>query len=141
MNIIDQDLLEVTHGVVAQQVNCRGAFGAGLALATRKRFPAVADAYFKKRDWKLGDVLFVEVASDHVHALLAGQDRYGRGGRFTDYAALETALRKAQQFAEPLRLPLFLPYGIGCGLAGGEWQVVSEIIERVCPKAFVCRKG
>lgn len=140
VNIINQDILAVTHGVVCQQVNCRGAFGAGLALATRRKFPSVADAFFKKRDWKLGDALFVEVASDHFHALLAGQDRYGRGERFTDYAALEAALRKAQQFADPLRIPMFVPFGIGCGLAGGDWAIVSEILERICPKAYVCRK-
>lgn len=140
MQIIQQDLLEVSHGVCCQQVNCQGVFGKGLALATRTKFPQVANAYFEKGDWRLGDCVFVEVAPGLYHALLAGQDRYGKGQCFTDYPSLESCLQKVTAFAEPLRLPVFIPYGIGCGLAGGDWQIVSAIIKRVCPDAYVCRK-
>ena len=138
MKVIQQDLLAVTHGICCQQVNCRGAFGKGLALATRMKFPLIARAYFEKRDWKLRDCVFVEVKSGLYHALLAGQDQYGAGQCFTDYTALESCLKQAKDFADPLRLPLFLPFGIGCGLAGGDWRTVSAIIDRVCPDAFVC---
>lgn len=131
----------MSTGVCCQQVNCRGVFGKGLALATRTKFPQVGKAYFDKPDWQLGDCLFVEVHPGLYHALLAGQDRYGSGHCFTEYSSLELCLKKAREFSDSLRLPLYVPFGIGCGLASGDWQMVSAMIERVCPDAYVCEKA
>ena len=37
----------------------------------------------------------------------------------------------------PLRVGL--PFGIGCGLAGGDWSVVSRAIEETVPQAVLYR--
>ena len=139
MNIIEGSLLYVPEGVLCQQVNCRGVMGSGLALKMRHRFPAAAEAYFAKKDWKPGDALFVQVAPLLYIGHLAGQDGYGEQGRRTDYPALEKALVQARDFAASHGLVLCLPHGLGCGLAGGDWRSVSWMIEQTCPRARIYR--
>lgn len=61
---------------------------------------------------------------------LFGQDGYGRGKKQTNYAALATALFSffrdcAQKNQSAI---IRLPYGLGCGLAGGDWDMVFAII-------------
>jgi hypothetical protein len=61
---------------------------------------------------------------------LFGQDGYGRSERQTNYAALATALFSffrdcAQKNQDAI---IRLPYGLGCGLAGGDWDMVLAII-------------
>ena len=92
-----------------------------------------------KAKWELGDVLFCAVGPELYIAHLAGQYGYGSDHRYTDYGALETALIKAAGFAIEKKLPLCLPYGIGCGLAGGKWNIVQTMIEKVCPDAVLYR--
>lgn len=61
---------------------------------------------------------------------LFGQNGYGRGERQTNYAALAAALFSF--FRDCARnnqdVTIRLPYGLGCGLAGGDWDTVLEII-------------
>ena len=139
MKIVYGSVLDVTRGVIGHQVNCRHKAGAGLALRIKERFPSATAAYMSKPVWKLGDALFCEISQELYIAHLAGQYNYGRGQKYTDYAALESALVKAAAFAHDKALPLCLPYSIGCGLAGGRWSIVSVIIERACPEAVLYR--
>jgi O-acetyl-ADP-ribose deacetylase (regulator of RNase III) len=144
MNVIERDLLDTHRGIIAQQVNCRGAMGSGVAQQIATRYPVVHGAYrsFFNQDPKpaLGDAQFVPVADNLYVANVFGQDDFGGGSqRHTDYVALEQGLRAVAQFALDEGLRVYLPYGIGCGLGGGDWKIVSEIIDRVLPAATVCR--
>jgi O-acetyl-ADP-ribose deacetylase (regulator of RNase III) len=144
MNIIERDLLATHRGIIVQQVNCRGAMGSGVAQQIAKRYPLVYGAYrsFFAQEPKpaLGDAQFIPVAENLYVANVFGQDEFGPARqRHTDYAALEQGLRAVAQFAADEDLRVYLPYGIGCGLGGGDWKVVSEIIDRVLPEATVCR--
>ena len=81
-------------------------------------------------------------------ASIFGQRAPGRG-LMTDYDALGLGLQKLGKYslaklgASPMSLekgrPLYLPYGIGCGLAGGDWHAVSTLIENGCPHAVLVR--
>jgi O-acetyl-ADP-ribose deacetylase (regulator of RNase III) len=113
--------------------------GSGLAKAIRERWPEVYDLYVTKLSWNLGEVQLVSVAGDFYVANLAGQFDYGRDKQHTDYGALERALYKVYNIAGILELPLYIPYGIGCGLGGGDWSRVAEIIDGIAPRAIVCK--
>jgi O-acetyl-ADP-ribose deacetylase (regulator of RNase III) len=141
MNIVEQNILNVTgNAVICHQVNCKHVMGGGLALQIRGRFPKAYAMYMDKPDWKLGDCQLVNVRSGGWVANLAGQDDFGRGSVQTDYGSLAMALRTARDFADANGLTLYLPYMIGCGLAGGDWSIVSELIEEFAPNAVVCRR-
>ena len=148
MNIIEQNILEVTGDfVICHQVNCKGVMGGGLALQIRNKWPHVYDTYLAKTDWRLHDCQIVEITgwspgdidnSQYV-ANLAGQHDHDSSVPQTDTIALEDALRVARDFADANGLTLYIPYMMGCGLAGGDWEKVSTIIERTAPNAVVCR--
>ena len=49
----------------------------------------------------------------------------------TDYIAMEKSLRYIRMWAENNNLSIAIPYGIGCGIANGDWNKVYKIIEKV----------
>lgn len=131
-HVIQGSILDVRRGVLAHQVNCRGKMGAGLAKAIRDRWPRVFFEYRRKlesRGWRVGDCQCIQVEKDIWVANVAGQDAYGREPRlYTNYDGLRRGLLVAKQKADALGLPLYVPHGIGCGLAGGDWALVSDLL-------------
>lgn len=151
---ISRDILTVEKGIIAHQVNCKGVMGAGLAKKIAAKWPKVKEEYLK--DYKLcanggpmlGDWLRTEVANGLFVASIYGQENYGRkpGCCYTSYRALAislSAIQYANQHYEfcPTPLPIYIPHGFGCGLAGGDWHVVSALIEQELPDAIICRWG
>ncbi len=124
--------------VVCHQVNCMGVMGAGLARQIRDRFPEVFRAYKKQcLAWKhnpggnLGDVLYCPAGDEagYVVANIFGQLSYGIGRRQTDYDAVRDGLRNiAASFPGGT---IRIPYGMGCGLGGGDWNIVLGIIMEI----------
>lgn len=49
----------------------------------------------------------------------------------TDYEAMRKALKYIKKWAENNNLSIAIPYGIGCGIANGDWNKVYKIIEEV----------
>ena len=126
------NLLDIPTGIICQQVNCRGVMGAGLAMAIRNRWPVVYETYlrnFRAGLLGLGKVFVVRVGPALFVANLCGQDRYGRDRCYTDYAALEQCFTKLREWRDSKspELTIFVPTGMGCGLAGGDWARVSAI--------------
>lgn len=139
--IINQNILTVTSGVICHQVNLRGVMGGGLALQVRDKWPELFGAYKSECEngvHGLGSVSFVEVSDGLFVANLFAQSNFGRDGRYTDYKALRECLTRVSEFGVR---PVYLPFGIGCGLGGGDWNVVYGIIEEVIPWATICKIG
>lgn len=135
------DLLEIPSGIICHQVNCIGAMGAGLALQIRKKWSIVYEKYqsdclpFKScPDKLLGHVLDVMVEPNIVVANCYGQVYPGRN-LMTSYKAWDIMLNKVQDLGTYFSLDLHFPYMMGCGLAGGDWNVMSEKIERLFGKS------
>ena len=140
MTIIDGDILTVSHGVICHQVNCKHVMGAGLAAAIRKKYHRHYEDYMKT-DAHLGELVATQASDDLYIVGIYGQHGYGRDKRYTDYEALEKGLTAVGTFAKSLGLPVYLPYGIGCGLAGGDWAIVKTIVDKVLPNAIVIKKS
>ncbi len=143
--VIRGDILRSDTDIIVQQVNCQGVMGAGLAKQIASQYPEVLSPYKKMcnmRDTQnlLGKVLICPTRAGVRIANIFGQDRYGRDGCYTDYAALENGLVAVVRYASQKNLSVAIPHGIGCGLAGGDWTIVSEIINRVfenCPNVMM----
>ena len=140
MKIIDGDVLTPNKNpeksiVVCHQVNCMGVMGAGLAKQIKDQFPGVFQAYkekcslIKSNIGGLGDVQFCSVLDEagYIIANVFGQYYFGRFKRHTDYNALKKAFATIAT-SHPTST-IRIPYKFGCGLAGGDWNVVSRIIE------------
>jgi O-acetyl-ADP-ribose deacetylase (regulator of RNase III) len=144
MKIIEKDILTVEYAIIAHQVNCQGVMGAGLALKIARKWPTAkrccSTALLSGKH--LGDIAYGmsgNFATKVIVAHLFAQDKYGRDKRQTDYEALSSCLAKLNDLHTRISRPVYLPYGLGCGLAGGDWDVVSELIEKHCPSAIVCK--
>lgn len=49
----------------------------------------------------------------------------------TDYESMKVALEEVKEYAKSYNLSIAIPYGIGCGIANGNWNIILEIIDRI----------
>lgn len=130
------NILDASENIICHQVNCRGVMGAGLALQIRNRYPEVYEEY---SEWcrmmmpskLLGRCQVVMHNKYRYIANLYGQLNYGRGHCFTNYKALKSAFVELLDYAQMYSFSIAIPYGIGCGLAGGDWSTIYDIIQDV----------
>lgn len=119
--------------IVCHQVNCKGVMGAGLAKQVKLKHPVVYQLYKEKCKLiadgvgGLGDVQFCSTSSGYIVANIFAQNSYGYSGQYTDYDALRKAFSYISS-SYPNAI-IRIPYKIGCGYGGGNWSVVSKIIE------------
>lgn len=136
MKIITCDITKVKEGVIVHQVNNKRVMGAGLAKAIRSAFPQHYGDYLKA-DLSLGNIVVTKV-SDKLYVVgIVGQDGYGRDKQYTVYNAQATGLAKARDLAKLVGKDLFVPYGIGCKLGGGDWSITSRMISQVAPNSIL----
>ncbi len=153
---INKDILTVDKGVIVHSVNCIGAVG-GLAGAIARKWPKNADEYrahIKRQKLPimlLGSVFEVNVAHNVIVANLFGQYNIGTSKQQTEYSALirgfkniaETFFqgndKEERDYGNPFGLvdqpinltDIYIPYKIGCGLGGADWNLVEEILYRI----------
>jgi O-acetyl-ADP-ribose deacetylase (regulator of RNase III) len=135
--IFNQDILNIPTGVIVHQVNCQHVMGRGLALAIRQKWPEVFKEYIAYA-WKPGQVQFVKVATNLYVCNLAGQLNYGLSKPHTMPEAHLWAWPKVAKWASKRELPVYAPWKIGCGCAGGDWAVIQPLIENILPSIRWC---
>lgn len=144
MKRIQKDITTVDYGIICHQVNAQGVMGAGLAAQIKVKFPRAYEDYmnvYNSGKLSLGDCIISMVGENLYIANLVGQDDFGRGRRFTNYNALSVAMISLHQFRDGTagrELPIYFPYRMGCGLGGGSWRIVKDIIEEYHPDAIIC---
>lgn len=122
--------------IIAHICNDIGAWGKGFVLALSRRWDQPRIAY---RDWytagaaagfTLGGVQFVSVDSGLWVANMIGQHgiRRSNSGPPIRYTALTQCLAQVAAQARVLGASVHMPR-IGCGLAGGDWSQVEQIIK------------
>jgi len=132
ITIIPGNLLDSTAQVLGHQTNCEGVMGAGVARAIREKYPEIMIPYKEACQARLmlGECQMVQTTNGPLIANLFGQNGCGRSGRLTDYTALQSALSSlVRQMTERHLDSVALPYKIGCGLAGGSWDIVFKMIQ------------
>lgn len=157
---INKDILTVDKGVIVHSVNCIGAVG-GLAGAIARKWPKNAEEYraHVKRQklpiMLLGSVFEVNVAHNIIVANLFGQNNVGTHERQTEYSALIAGFKSIASTnfhgndketihfcgigyeKVPIDLTdIYIPYKIGCGLGGADWNIVEEILHKIFEKSF-----
>jgi len=138
---ITGDLLDWRAGphdwnVIVSGVNAQRVMGAGLAKAIRDRWPVVWDVYQAEAQaggLRLGTFIVADIGEGRKVVSLVSQNRYGTDRRHLDYEALYTGLETLRDVlnaahAEGRVYSLGIPHGLGCGLAGGAWPIVQQII-------------
>ena len=125
LSLVSGDVCESTEALLAHQCNVVSPNSKGLALALFTRFPS-CDVYSKPtRERYVGNI---EVR-DRVVALYAQyfpglpRDDDPRDAYASRLGYFETCLKKLGAFALAFdHYSIAMPYGIGCGLAGGRME-------------------
>lgn len=144
LKLVKGDIFESDADVILHQVNCQGVMGSGVAKQVREKYPIVFQ-YYKSwcddphlRPGLLGQIQTVYTDNTGKQAIinLFSQEKYGRDGkRYTDYKALENCLKSVnKQFKGST---VAIPYHMSCDRGGGDWSVVSKIIEEALPDCEV----
>jgi O-acetyl-ADP-ribose deacetylase (regulator of RNase III) len=159
MQIVHQDILTVKNAIICHQVNHEGIMGAGLALQIKKKYPGIMMGYINHCRLysfeilkKNGIVNFYYPNHDLIYGInkeysinnivianIFGQKEIG-GGLQTDYEALKNGMlavfhkAMSHKYIKDIHhnypSDISIPYKIGCGLAGGDWNIVkNEIIQ------------
>lgn len=129
-------LLDAEETIIAHQVNCFGVAG-GLAYHVFEKWPDAKNDY---RQITMRSSQFMGGLENLLGmAQLTGQQPDGKiianlFGQFhpgTDYRpdALRRTLENLSALAKSLGASVAMPYGISCGICGGDWNEVRQIIE------------
>lgn len=122
--------------VIVHICNDIGAWGAGFVMALSSRWEGPEMMYRRwcghQRNFKLGYIQRVKVEDGLTVINMIAQHKVGmvNGKPPIDYSALYTCLFKVGQYVKDVKASVHMPR-IGCGLAGGDWNVVEGIIKEI----------
>ena len=127
--------------IVAHVCNDLGGWGKGFVVAVSRRWPEPEREYRQwhrnraGNDFGLGAVQLVGVRPDIWVANMIGQHGMKRGsaGPPIRYDAVERCLTTLAGHAARLGASVHMPR-IGCGLAGGKWELIEPIVARTLPE-------
>ena len=112
-----------------------GRWGKGFVLAISNKWKKPEQKYrewFKtQQNFELGEVQFVELDSDLSIANMIGQHKIKKIDEQIPirYEAVEKCLSKVAVFSRQNGYSVHMPR-IGCGLAGGDWNKIEQIINK-----------
>ena len=130
------DLVKSTDiDIFVHQCNCFATMGAGIARQIAKTYPEVAEAdkdYYKSSGSQniFGTILPVKTSDGRICINQYSQYHYGKGKQ-TDYDKFKECLEQISDYLIGLDMPdlkVGFPAFIGCGLAGGDWDIISLMI-------------
>lgn len=124
------DLLKAPVNHIIHGCNSHGVMGSGVAKAIREMYPQAYQDYndtYNSYGLQLGDIIIsVQPNKQVVHNAITQQD-YGRDNTrvYVSYWAIAEVFRKINSWGiREIAMPK-----IGAGLANGDWNVISAIIE------------
>lgn len=136
-NLVDADEDWIMHGC-----NSHGVMGSGVALAIRQKWPIAFETYrdaYERDGLTLGKNYYCMVEGNGVPTKMIinaiTQKDFGRDKKqFVDYDAIRSCVKEANHMGEILcgifniSPKIALPK-IGAGLGGGDWAIISKILE------------
>lgn len=125
------DLLEAKEDIICHQVNIQGIMGGGIARQLADKYAGLEETYAeychknKNRYINLcGNVFYYQATDKIIANMFSQQENFD-----TDYLNMKVALKDIEKFAKQNELSVCMPYGIGCGIANGDWNTVLSIID------------
>ncbi len=130
-----------SNKIIVHICNDIGGWGKGFVLALSAKWSApekrYREWYLSEQNFTLGEVQIVNVDDDLWVANLIGQRNINKdehGAPPIRYEAIAQGLEKVAVFATQNNASIHMPR-IGCGLAGGKWEMIEPIIvQSLCKK-------
>lgn len=136
---INDDLLKSDCDVIVHGCNCFHTFGSGIAKQIKEQYNGaylkdINDSKFANKE-KLGSYTKYITQNKHYDkniTIINAYTQYNYGNKnimYADYDAIKKVMIRIKDNVSPLS-KIGMPK-IGCGLANGDWKIVSKIIEDV----------
>lgn len=123
-------LIDGEVDVLIHVCNNKGVMGSGIALEIKNRIPDAFVAY-KEIPAELSYVSYGWTTESNrksgMVVNMVAQNGYGQGVRHLNYGALASCLQKVSHLNKTLKVGL--PYKMGADRAGGDWNIVLEMVE------------
>lgn len=134
INIVEGNVVFAKEDIIAHQVNCKGVMGSGVAADLKNKYPAIFEPYknncIANKSNLLGKVQLLMMNDNKLIANMFGQDNYGMDKQYTEIDKLEACFFKLYKYAIEHNLSIAMPYNIGCGRGGADWNIVYPILEK-----------
>jgi O-acetyl-ADP-ribose deacetylase (regulator of RNase III) len=135
---ITGDLFSTEHKHILHGCNSKGVMGSGVARIVRDRYPEAYEKYtlWCSKGFRLGSCLLV-ATNDKIIINAVTQQNYGKVSeqtgptpvRYVSYDAIADIFAQLEQTIPGTTIAM---PRIGAALGGGDWSVISAIIESSC---------
>jgi len=133
-NEVDGDLIKMSlskeFDLISHGCNCKKTMGAGIAKSIATTYP-LAYEVDKKYDARMGDISICRdydtIIVNSYTQLFPGGVGYGPDSIMNRYDALTSCMKRINMEFGGLHIGLPL---IGCGIAGLDWNIVKDIIQK-----------
>lgn len=125
--------------VISHGANCFNVMGAGIAKQIKENFPEAYEADLKTikgSKLKLGTL---STAKHNDLIIINAYTQYYPGRNF-DYNAIELCFNNIAAYLDNLDNLRIFSLGIpkiGCGIAGGDWNIVKDIVKKTLDKSNI----
>jgi O-acetyl-ADP-ribose deacetylase (regulator of RNase III) len=127
---IEGDLFTTNARYILHGCNCKGVMGSGVAKAIRSKYPTAYDDYvnvYNSRGLDLGTIILSAQDDGKIIINALTQETYGKTGVHVSYWAVANVFRRLNSFIPDVEVAMPM---VGAGLGGGDWAVISAIIEQ-----------
>ena len=119
--------------------NAKGVMGSGIALEIKNRIPDAYDVY--SYNHRLGSTTVGQYERpDGTHGYvmnMVAQESFGRSGlRYVHYGVLAKCLNCVERMSYGITKTIGIPYKLASDRAGGDWQIVLELVEGILGDKF-----
>ena len=124
-DLMTSDIRHIIHGC-----NAQGVMGSGVAKLIRDKYPSAYTDYndvYNNKGLELGEIVISVQNDGKIICNAITQKNFGRRDDtvYVSYWAIAEVFRKIDTFGiKEIAMPM-----IGAGLANGDWNVISAIIE------------
>ena len=139
MRHVKGDLLELftqgQFGVIVHACNCGCNMGDGIARQIRDKFHGAYEADLNTTKWSKAKLGTYSTVRTEYGVIVNAYTQYHwngvgpNGGPLTQYEAVESVFRKLKREYGGLGVTFGVP-AIGAARAGGDWAVISRIIDK-----------
>lgn len=122
------DVLASDMDVVMHGCNCKLTMGAGIARQIKEQFPNAYDADIKTESGDRSKLGHYIIATQNGKTIINGYTQFNPG-KDVDYQAIRSVMKLIKS-----KLGISVTIGmprIGCGIAGGDWNIVEKILDEV----------
>ena len=123
-NTIYLNPLELKSEIIPH-INFTGIMGTSIKSYFSYRYRQILNN-FQTQEINLGNIN-IDLVTDEIKLVnLSVLDNNNK----LNYKALAIALHKLYQYSQKLQITPLIPFGIGCGLLGGDWDKIETLINK-----------